>query len=520
MTAPVLRGYQLRAIESLRAAIRAGARRILLTAPCGAGKTVIISTVSESFLRLSKRPVLILVHRQELVDQTLQKLASCGVRAGVIMGADKRVDASAMAQVASVPTLHRRLQSGRLPPAGLIFVDEAHHCLSRSYREVLSAYPDAIWIGLTATPVRADGQGFGDVFERLIVAETTRGLIERGFLSPFAYYALDAPALWEIPTVAGDWKRDELETAMNTRTLVGSAVKEYLALAKGRRAFVYAVGIDHSKALATEFRAAGIPSAQLDQSTPKADRARIIEDFRTGRILSLCSVGCLTEGVDVCEAEVCSLNRPTKSLSLHLQMVGRVLRVAPGKQRAIILDHGGGVFRHGFPDDPREWSLEKTHEAQVPRLMCCTACGLAIQRFPSSGKCPGCGSLQDLPTEEREASDRRRGKEQVEGKRLSRDEIQEVLDRARELGRTLTRAQALKVARATRAEKASEYLRLCQVRQAKGFAKGFVGNQFRAVFGHWPRFRKEELSEAQPANEPFLPLERRDPTTVKRGVRG
>lgn len=526
MTAPVLRPDQHATIERMRQALREKIRRLLVVAPCGFGKTVIIAWTSESFITISKLPVLVLVHRQELVTQTLQKLAARSIHAGVIMGSDKRADPSAMAQVASVPTLHRRLKSGRLPPAGLIFVDEAHHCLSRSYREVLAAYPDAIWIGLTATPVRADGQGFGDVFERLIVAATTRELIKRGSLSPFDYFALDAPDLHEIPVTAGDYQVDKLEAAMNTSVLIGSAVKEYLALAKGKRAFVYAVGIEHSKTLAAEFAAAGVSSAHLDQSTPKEERAQIIEDFRAGRILALCSVGCLTEGVDVAEAEVCSLNRPTKSLSLFIQMAGRALRTAPGKTRAIILDHGGNVFRHGFPDDDREWSLEKSPERRQSDLMVCTNCGFATARFRSDGTCPQCGSLQIMPEEERATSDRRRGKEQVEGRRLGREEIERIMEAAKKRGRELTKAQAVKVARATKEEKAAEWLRLQQVAARKNWKPSAPGRFFIQTFGHSARFKPEDLVGIEPAKHSFLPIipwqpeEKRDPSTIRPAVLG
>ena len=517
MTPPVLRPYQCRAIEQLREHLRAKRRRLLLVAPCGAGKTL-LATVVAAFRERSSGPALVIVHRAELVTQTLEKLAAVGLEAGVLMGADKRADPSQAVQVASIQTLHRRIARG-LPPAGLVVYDEVHHCLARTSRAVLDGYPDATLLGLTATPFRADGQGLGDVFEGLVVAATTRELQALGALVPVDCYAYDAPDLHAIPIVAGDYSPGKLEAACNTSVLVGSVVREYMAHAAGRRAIVFPVGCEHSRALVAEFEAAGVRAAHIDWATPRGVRAEIIDDFRSGSTMALSSVGVLTEGFDAPAAEVCVLARPTRSLGLLLQMAGRVLRPAPGKTRALIHDHGGNLFRHGFPDDDREFTLEKTTSA--PRaLQACVDCGYLTARWPASGRCPKCGTIQDVPAEQRESVERRKGKQQVDGRRVGRDEIQRVIDAAKERGRDLTRAQAAKVASATRQDKAKEFLRLEQVMRAKNLKHGFPAQAFRSTFGHWPRFRPEELEAATAADRPFIPLPPRDEPrgTIRAGV--
>jgi DNA repair protein RadD len=525
MNAPTLRPYQARALEALRDTLRGGVRRMLLVSPTGSGKTHLFSEILRSFRERSRQPAIVIVHRRELVTQSLEKLAAVGIGAGVIMGDDPRARASDV-QVCSIQTLHRRLRKG-IPPAGLVIYDEAHHAASRSSREVLAAYPDAILIGFTATPWRTDKQGLGDLFKALIVAATPGQLIEAGALVPCEPYAYDAPDLHEVPIVAGEFKRDELEAACNTEVLVGSVVREYVQHANGRRAIVFPVGCEHSRSLVAEFHSAGISAAHIDWATPATERAAAIEAFREGRLLILSSVGVLTEGFDAPAAEVCILARPTKSLSLFIQMAGRVLRPSPGKTRALLHDHGGNLFRFGFPEDDREYTLAET-PPRTRDVMVCTDCGYAAERWKPDGTCPRCGSIQALPAEVREASDRRRGKEQVEGRRIGRDELTRILEAAKKRGRELTRAQAVKLARATPEEKAAEFLRLRKVREQKNLKPGFPNMEFRKLFGHWPQFSEEELSRVEPADRPFLPLpprpapepEKRDPSTIRPAVRG
>lgn len=404
-----LRPYQSAALDSLRALVRRGVRRICVVLPTGGGKTVLFSHLIASFLQRSQQPVIVIVHRRELVDQTLAKLSAVGVSAGVVMGSDRRAAASPV-QVCSVQTLQRRLD--HLPPAGLVIYDECHHAAAAGSREVLARYPDALLLGFTATPWRADALGLADVFDDSVLAATPRELQALGALVQCDPYAYDAPDLHDVPMVAGDYSPKALGEACNTSVLVGSVVSEYQAHTPGRRAIVFPVNCDHSRALVAEFTAAGISSRHIDWSTPADERSASLRGLADGSVLVVSSVGVLTEGFDCPAAEVAILARPTQSLSLYLQMVGRVLRPSPGKGSAVVNDHAGNVFRFGFPEDDRDYSLTATPQ-RILDVWSCTDCHALVSRWTRDGLCPKCGSLQHLPAVEREAVERRRGKDPV-----------------------------------------------------------------------------------------------------------
>lgn len=502
-----LRPYQSAALDSLRKLVRRGVRRICVVLPTGGGKTVLFSHLIASFLERSQQPVIVIVHRRELVDQTLAKLASVGVQAGVVMGSDRRASTSPV-QVCSVQTMQRRLD--RLPPAGLVIYDECHHAAAAGSREVLSRYPDALLLGFTATPWRADALGLADVFTDSVLAATPRELQALGALVQCDPYAYDAPDLHDVPMVAGDYSPKALGEACNTSVLVGSVVTEYQAHTPGRRAICFPVNVAHSQALVGEFTAAGVTARHIDWSTPADERSATLRGLADGSVLVVSSVGVLTEGFDCPAAEVCILARPTQSLSLYLQMVGRVLRPAANKSVAIIHDHAGNVFRHGFPEDDRDYSLTATPQ-RILDVWSCTDCHALVSRWRDDGTCPKCGSLQHMPAVEREAIERRRGKDPVAGVRLSRAQLEAVIAEAKCRGRDLTLAQAAKLARATREDRAAEYLRLVGVAKRKGFRDGFVAHEYRRTFGKWPRFQAADLEGIQPAAKPFLPLPPREP---------
>ncbi len=528
---PRLRPYQVQALDEVRGHMRAGRRRVCLIAPCGAGKTVMFSEVIRSAVARGNRCIVI-AHRKELVDQAVQKLADTGVEAGVVMGSDSRRDDYLPVQVCSVQTLARRLD--RLPPADLIIYDEVHHCLSNTSRDVLAAYPGAFLLGATATPWRTDKLGLGDLFDASVVAATMRELIKLGALVPFEPFAYDAPDLHDVGMVAGEFNQRDLALACNTGVLVANVVREYQQHASGRPALVFPVDIAHSKALVQQFVTAGYRAEHLDCDTPKEERERMIAGLKSGAVTLLSSVGVLTEGFDAPAAEVCILARPTKSLTLFIQMVGRVLRTAPGKARALIHDHAGNLLRHGLPDDERDYSLKPTPQ-RVRDLHTCPMCravygalspkgempminGVRAPRTENPGFCPKCGEYIAELNAAREEGEREAKAEVEATERLDRAAILAIRGTLAAVGseRKLTDAQALKVAKATREEKAAEFLRLEAVRTAKGFQKGFSGHQYRSTFGVWPRFKDEELAGVQPAAKPFLPLPPRPETPSTR----
>lgn len=453
--------------------------------------------------------VLFIAHRKELIDQSYRKLAEFGVAAGVLMGTDSRRDDYQKVQVASIQTLARRMD--RLPRAGLIVPDECHHALSDTWQDLFKCYPSAFILGLTATPWRGDRRGLGDVFQDSVLAATPAELIELGYLVRYDAYAYDAPDLHEVKITAGDYNSKDLGLACNTDVLVGSAVREYIKHASGKRAICFPVDIAHSKRVVSEFVAAGVPARHLDCETPKDEREEILAGLASGSVLIVSSVGVLTEGFDCPAAEVCILLRPTKSLTLHLQMIGRVLRPCDGKLGALIHDHAGNLLRLGLPDDERDYSLVAT-PSRVRALHTCPLCFNVFGIIRPDGTCPKCGELIGEPRDPNAPpAAERNEKTQVDGERIGIEQIRKLRDRRVELGLRddLTDQQLRLAARATREEKAAEYLRLKSIQESKQLKRGFVGHQFRGTFSHWPKFTEEELATATPAVRPFLKLPRK-----------
>lgn len=349
---PILRDYQERTIANVQSRIAAGVKRILIVAPCGAGKTVIAA----EFIRRSGVRVLFLAAQKELVEQTSAKLDAVGVEHGIIMaGIPGRY---ANVQVASVQTLVRR---DRLPRADIIIIDEADLAAADSYGKIIAQYEKPIVIGMTGTPWRTDGRGLSALFDDVVVAATPKELIAAGHLVDFTGTRFEPLDTAGIATRGGDYAQDELgkrATATDQgRRLVGNVVAEYLARTPGKRAACFAVNVEHSKMLAAEFVAAGVAAEHIDGTMHKDVRAAIFDRVRSGRTLVLCNWGIVTRGVDVPALEVAILARPTKSLSLYLQKTGRVMRTSPGKTHAIIHDHAGCTALHGFFDDERDYSL-------------------------------------------------------------------------------------------------------------------------------------------------------------------
>jgi DNA repair protein RadD len=518
-----LRDYQLRAIDALRSNIRAGKRRQVLVMPTGGGKTVVAAAMIKSAAQKGMRS-LFLAHRRELIDQTVDKLAMFGVQAGVIMASDPRRDDYLPVQVASVQTLARRAQR---PHADLIIVDECHHATSESYRKVIDAYPNATIIGLTATPWRSDKIGLADIYETSVLAATPAELMRGGALVNYDAFAYDSPDLHKVRVTMGEFNQKDLALACNTSVLVGNVVREYLAHAPGRRAILFPVNIEHSKSLVAEFRSAGVSAEHVDCNTPAEIRADVMNRFRYGDVMMLSSVGVLTEGFDAPAAEVCILARPTQSLSLHLQMIGRVLRPSPstGKTSALIHDHAGNCMRHGFPDDERDYSLTATPKSVIDRMTCPACHGIfaGLRRCGKRGKCaeacvagfagetkathcPKCNEFINLP-EEREASGDGKDREQVDGVRLSKEQIQKLRENG--IRADLSDIQITRAAKATAEQKAAEYKRLLEVAQRKGFNKGFAAHAYRETFGKFPRISPDLLESVAPAERPFFPLAKR-----------
>lgn len=348
----ILRPYQITGIKNIFNKWREGKRSILFQMPTGTGKTVLFNEIVKAGFE-KKRKVLIVVHRIELVEQITNKLITKGINVGQII-AGIPLDYSKIVQVASIQTLSRR----EYPEANLIIIDECHHAKASSYKLLWDIYPDAKFLGVTATPCRLSGEGFDDLFDELIVSMSVSEFINNGFLAPVTHFACSTPDLSQVKTSKGEYSNEMLSNVMSDNSIMKDVVESYKEKCFGKSAIVFAVNIEHSKEIIQKFKSEKISAEHIDAKTPKEERERILRNFKNKIIQVVSNVEIITEGFDFPECEAVILARPTKSLSLYLQMVGRVMRPAPGKAEGLILDNAGLWKEHGLSIIDREWSLE------------------------------------------------------------------------------------------------------------------------------------------------------------------
>jgi superfamily II DNA or RNA helicase len=390
-----LRSYQHKLLEDLRQSMRNGHRRILAVMPTGAGKGTTIAVMVQSAADRGKR-VLILAHRKELIGDLSKRISWLGIDHGVIC-AGQPEDLTKPVQVGSVQTVVRRID--RIPEPCLIVQDEAHHLIrGNMWGRIVDAWPNAYLIGKTATPARLSGEGLGEghggYFTDMVLGPSVADLIFTGYLSPARIYAPPVVAdLQGIRSRGGDYANDQAAAAMDRPTVTGDAIAHYQRLAADQQAIAFCCNVNHAVSVCDAFKTAGITAELLLGGTDNRDQ--VVADFAAHRICVLVTVDVVSEGFDVPAASCAILLRPTQSLGLYLQQVGRVLRPAPGKAYAVILDHVGNVHRHGFPDDPRDWSLDdrlkrsRSAGAAAPTVRTCQVCFAA---FPPQPACPCCGT--------------------------------------------------------------------------------------------------------------------------------
>jgi len=395
-----LRPYQQDIIDQARELMRQGVRSILLQLPTGAGKTVLTAKMLKTSAEKGMGSWFV-VHRRELIKQSIRTFETVGVRHGVVANgffADHRQ----LVQIASVQTLANRYVRLRRPK--LIVWDEAHHVAAAGWSKIFDAIPDAFHIGLTATPERLDGTGLGRWFNQMIQGPSVSWLIENGFLAPYRLFAPGGVNLAGVHTRMGDFVRSELQAAVDKPTITGDAIRHYQRYANGKRAVVFCVSIEHSKHVCAQFNQAGIPAAHVDGETEVDERDNAIRRFENGAIRVLCNVELFGEGFDLPALEVAILLRPTHSLGLYLQQVGRALRTNEGKSEAIILDHVNNVERHGLPDEDRAWSLSgrgersKHNVDSTASVRICPKCFAA--QFPGRTSCSFCGAPFEVKARE------------------------------------------------------------------------------------------------------------------------
>lgn len=386
----ILRDYQEEDVERIRPELRQF-RRVLYVAPTGSGKTVLFSYIAHGAMRKGKC-VLILCHRQELIDQISIALTNSEVPHGIIAnGYEYR--RGMPVYVASVFTFVRRLDA--FCP-DLVIVDEAHHCvLSTTWGKVLQHFPKARVLGVTATPIRKSGEGLGQIFESMVLGPTYSQLVSAGHLVPLRIFAPQTIKTAGLHLRAGDFIPAEIEERVRKPGITGSAIEHYRQLAFGKRMVVFGHSVKHTYEIAADFNKAGIPSVGIDGTTNRDLRRDMIRDFASDKIKVIVSCELISEGFDCPGIEAGMSLRPTASKGLWWQQGGRLMRPCAGKSYALLLDHAGNTLIHGFPgDDETQWSLEgsssdvvRTKPLQGVKI--CAKCFAAQKSFRRT--CQVCG---------------------------------------------------------------------------------------------------------------------------------
>ena len=367
-----LRPYQEALVAQIRFQYQLGHSSVLAVLSTGGGKTVIFSHIAQSAARKGNR-VCILVHRAELLDQASRSLTAMDVQHGCIR-ANRKMDLTHSVQVASVQTLARRLHL--IPPDffQLLVVDEAHHTNAGTWRNVVQHFNAAKLLGVTATPIRGDGRGLGEWYQAMVLGPSSQQLTEEGFLASAKVLAppgFDASGLRKR---MGDF--DQKQAAQRVNTIMGDCVGHYRKHLPGQTAIAFCCSVAHAEAVADLFKSAGITAASIDGTMSNSCRQDLLQRLGSGEIKVLTSCALIGEGVDVPSVGGCILLRPTESVGLHLQMVGRCLRPQSGK-RAVVLDHVGNTLRLGHHLEDREWSLDGIKKRDInaaPSVKVCPVC--------------------------------------------------------------------------------------------------------------------------------------------------
>ena len=356
-----LRPYQRECIQLIKAAHRAGRRRLLVSLPTGTGKTVVfVSFVRE--MRMKKK-LLILAHREELLEQAGEKLARHAPDVSVtIEQAKRRADPNAQVVLASVPTLGRR-DSRRLATLNpgdfsIVVVDEAHHAVAESYRMVLDHFglfagSDRLFVGFTATPRRGDGHALGEVFEQIVYSRGIEEMIREKWLCDLAGWRVTTDvSLDDVKVRHGDFIESQLAKAVNVRPRNEAVLDAYCKYASGRKAIVFCVDVAHAQEMANTFASAGITAKAVWGAMGAEERRDALDSFRQGRTSTLTNCGVLTEGFDEPSVDCVIMARPTRSRLLYAQMIGRGTRPHPHKHNLLVID---------VVDNSREHSLAGLH---------------------------------------------------------------------------------------------------------------------------------------------------------------
>lgn len=446
-----LRPHQVRAIEMIRNSLARGNQTVVCSMPTGAGKTLTATKIIE-MAQAKGNAVIFTAPAVSLIDQTVAAFRAEGIEGiGVMQANHPLTNPLARVQVASVQTLARR----EIPDASLVIVDECH-IRAEVIDQLIAERPDVRFVGLSATPWR---KGMGLVWRDLVVPVTIADLIEGGFLSKFTAFAPDVPDLSGVKVSKGEYVESQLAELMGEAKLVGHVVENWLTKGENRPTLCFGVNCNHAQEMAASFERAGVASAYVDAFTDTVQRGRINRKFRDGEVRVICSVRTMTTGVDLLVSCIVDA-APTKSEMLHIQKLGRGLRINPGTEDLVIFDHAGNLLRLGMPDEisydrldtskPGERQERKPSAEKLPKE--CANCAAL-----HTGKtCPFCGHERNPYS----------GVEGAEG------ELVQVRG---------------KIKRATMEDKQRFYSMALWMADQRGYKPGWAANIYRKKLGVWPR---------------------------------
>ena len=332
-------------------------RSVMAQMPTGTGKTYLLTAVIDSFVRANpKAKVWIVAHRRELVsqiDETVRKFHSYSSATSSLLSSVKAM---------SIQWLMRHYDEIEEEP-GMIVIDEAHHALAKTYKEMWERFPKAKFLGLTATPCRLNGKGFIDLFDVLVQSWDVPEFISKGRLATYDFVSIKSDGVTQrlIDSLQkrgadGDYQNKEMDMLLNKKPSIERLYRSLEEFGKDRKGIVYAINISHAQKIAKLYQEHGVKAIAIDSKTPATERQQDIEAFKKGDIQVLVNVDIFSEGFDCPDVEFVQLARPTLSLAKYLQMVGRGLRVAKGKKNCVIIDNVGLYRVFGLPSQVWNWN--------------------------------------------------------------------------------------------------------------------------------------------------------------------
>lgn len=372
-----LRNYQEHLVNKIKIEIIKGKHAICCALGCGGGKSVIQGTIAANANTKGNR-VLFLVHRKELCEQIRDTFTACGVNWD-------------LTDVGMVQTFTRHITDIKKPD--IIITDECHLSTAKTYTRIYDAFPEALKLGFTATPCRLNEGGLGDVYDALVEGVSTRWLIDNKHLADYRHYSLPLADTSGLHVRAGEFRQEEIMELMERKDVYGKTVETWKRIAEGKKTIVYCSSVESSKETAELFNGDGIAAAHLDGGAGEEYRAETMRQFRAGNITVLCNCELFSVGLDVPDCECVVLLRPTQSLTLYIQQAMRCMRTDRNNPEkvGIIIDHVGNIFRHGFVDDSRNWTLDakKRKSDNVVKIKECPSCYAVYSA--EKPRCPNCG---------------------------------------------------------------------------------------------------------------------------------